>query len=142
MRRATILAVAILVVLGLVISGMLTLPRASAQAKPIVLKIQASFPATSLIYTSVLPVFAERVDKTSGGRLKIEALPAGTIVPPFEVVDATNRGVIDGDYTCTYYYIGKHRAAALFTDVPGGPFGLDTRSTTCRGTTRGEGPSS
>ena len=82
MRRATILAVAILVVLGLVISGMLTLPRASAQAEPIVLKIQASFPATSLIYTSVLPVFAERVDKTSDGRLKIEALPASTIVPP------------------------------------------------------------
>jgi len=27
---------------------------------------------------------------------------------------------------CTYCYIGKHKAAALFTDVPGGPFGLDT----------------
>jgi TRAP-type mannitol/chloroaromatic compound transport system substrate-binding protein len=61
---------------------------------------------------SVLPVFVERVEKASGGRLKIDALPAGTIVPAFEVVDATNRGVIDGAYTCTYYYIGKHKAAA------------------------------
>ena len=25
---------------------------------------------------------------------------------------------------CTYDYIGKHKAAALFTDVPGGPFGF------------------
>ena len=126
MKRATVLAAAVLAVLGLVISGMLTLPGASAQARPIVLKIQASFPASSLIYTSVLPVFADRVQKTSGGRVKVEALPAGTIVPAFEVVDATNRGVIDGAYTCTYYYTGKHMAAALFTDVPGGPFGLDT----------------
>jgi TRAP-type mannitol/chloroaromatic compound transport system substrate-binding protein len=126
MRRATVLAVAILVVLGLVFAGVLSLPGTSAQARPFVLKIQASFPPTSLIYTSVLPVFADRVEKTSGGRLKVEALPGGAIVPPFEVVDATNRGVIDGAYTCTYYYIGKHKAAALFTDVPGGPFGLDT----------------
>jgi len=69
---------------------------------------------------------ADRVEKASGGRLKVEALPGGAIVPAFEVVDATHKGVIDGAYTCTYYYIGKHRAAALFTDVPGGPFGLDT----------------
>ena len=125
MRRTILLAVAILVVLGLVAVGIQVLPGASAQSRT-VFKIQASFPPTSLIYTSVLPVFAERIEKASGGRLKIEALPTGTIVPAFEVVDATNRGVIDGAYTCTYYYIGKHKAAALFTDVPGGPFGLDT----------------
>lgn len=125
MRRAIVPAGAILVALGLAVSGILALPGVFAQSRT-VLKIQASFPAASLIYTSVLPVFAERVEKASGGRLKIDALPAGTIVPAFEVVDATNRGVIDGAYTCTYYYIGKHKAAALFTDVPGGPFGLDT----------------
>ncbi len=123
MRRAIVLAVAILIVLGLAASGILARPGAQSRT---VLKIQASFPPSSLIFTSVLPVFADRVEKASGGRLKIEALPAGSIVPPFEVVDATNRGVIDGAHTCTYYYIGKHKAAALFTDVPGGPFGMDT----------------
>jgi TRAP-type mannitol/chloroaromatic compound transport system substrate-binding protein len=125
MRKAILSAVVILVVAGLAVAGLLALSGASAQSRT-VLKIQASFPPTSLIYASVLPVFAERVEKASGGRLKIEHLPTGTIVPAFEVVDATNRGVIDGAYTCTYYYIGKHKAAALFTDVPGGPFGLDT----------------
>jgi TRAP-type mannitol/chloroaromatic compound transport system substrate-binding protein len=125
MRRAVIVAGAILIVAGVAVAGFLSLSGASAQSR-IVLKIQASFPPTSLIYTSVLPVFTERIEKASGGRLKIEPMPAGTIVPAFEVVDATNRGVIDGAHTCTYYYIGKHKAAALFTDVPGGPFGLDT----------------
>jgi TRAP-type mannitol/chloroaromatic compound transport system substrate-binding protein len=120
------LVVALLAVFGLFVVYSLAPAPAGGQARPITLKVQASFPPTSLIYTSVLPVFAERVDKASGGRLKIDAMPAGVIVPAFEVVDATNRGVIDGAYTCTYYYIGKHKAAALFTDVPGGPFGLDT----------------
>lgn len=117
---------AFLAVVGLLVAYALEPVPAEGQARPTVLKVQASFPASSLIYTSVLPVFAERLEKASGRRIKIEALPAGTIVPAFEVVDATNRGVIDGAYTCTYYYIGKHKAAALFTDVPGGPFGLDT----------------
>jgi len=117
---------ALLTAVGLLVAYALAPAPVGGQVRPTQLKIQASFPAGSLIYTSVLPVFAERVEKASGGRIKIDALAGGTIVPPFEVVDATNRGVIDGAFTCTYYYIGKHKAAALFTDVPGGPFGLDT----------------
>jgi TRAP-type mannitol/chloroaromatic compound transport system substrate-binding protein len=50
----------------------------------------------------------------SAGRLKIEMLPAGAIIPAFEVLDATNRGVIDGAHTATIYWVGKHRAAAIF----------------------------
>ena len=41
------------------------------------------------------------------------------------MADAVNRGVLDMAHTCTYYFIGKHKAAALFTDFPGGPFGMD-----------------
>lgn len=125
MKRHGRLLVVVLAVLALIVVQALAAAPVEAQ-RPVTLKVQASFPPGSLIYTSVLPVFAERVEKASGGRLKIEALPGGAIVPPFEVVDATNRGVIDGAFTCTYYYIGKHKAAALFTDVPGGPFGMDT----------------
>jgi TRAP-type mannitol/chloroaromatic compound transport system substrate-binding protein len=123
-HRAVLVIVIVVAVFGLFVWPGLVPDRAGAQ-RPTTLRIQASFPAASLIFTSVLPVFAERVEKASGGRLRIQALPAGAIVPAFEVVDATHRGVIDGAYTCTYYFIGKHRAAALFTDVPGGPFGMD-----------------
>jgi TRAP-type mannitol/chloroaromatic compound transport system substrate-binding protein len=108
-----------------VAGGHLVSGSATAQTRAVVLKAQASFPVASLLYGN-LQHFAERVEKLSGGRMKIEAFPGGAIVPPFEVADAVHRGVIDAAHTCTYYYIGKHKAAALFTDVPGGPFGMDT----------------
>ena len=40
--------------------------------------------------------FAERVDKLTGGTLKIETMAAGQVVPAFEVLDATNKKVLDG----------------------------------------------
>ena len=61
----------------------------------------------------------------SGGRLEIEVLPAGTMVPAFEVLDAVHKKVIDGGHTAAAYWVGKHRAATLFGPAPGGPFGMD-----------------
>ena len=51
----------------------------------------------------------------SGGRLTIEALPPGAVVPAFEVADAVNRGVLDMAHTRTYYFIGKHKATLMKT---------------------------
>lgn len=117
------------IVLGLLAAGVhvlgLDAGPVGAQAKATVLKAQASFPPTSLLFLDFKD-YAERVDKMSGGRVKIETLPPGAIVGAFEVADGVNRGVLDAAFTCTYYFIGKHRAAALFTDVPGGPYGMDT----------------
>jgi TRAP-type mannitol/chloroaromatic compound transport system substrate-binding protein len=112
---------------GFIISLLIVASQSQAQTqpRPIVWKVQASFPGASLLFEN-LKLFAERVEKMSGGRLKIEALPSGAIVGAFEVLDAANRGVLEGAHTCAYYYLGKHRAAALFTDVPGGPFGMNT----------------
>jgi TRAP-type mannitol/chloroaromatic compound transport system substrate-binding protein len=129
MRRHTLSLLALLAVVALVAAGLaaqvLAPAPAVAQAKATVLKAQASFPLTSLLFSGNFKPFTEQVEKMSGGRLKIEALPPGAVVPAFEVADAVNRGVLDMAHTCTYYFIGKHKAAALFTDVPGGPFGMD-----------------
>ena len=59
------------------------------------------------------------------GQVKIEVLAAGQIVPPFEVLDATNKKVLDGFHSISYYWVGKNPAAALFSGPPGGPFGMD-----------------
>ena len=96
----------------------------SVAQSPTVLKFQASFPPASMIFES-FQLFAKKVDLMSGGRLKIEVLPAGAIVPAFEVMDATHNKVIDGAHSATAYWVGKHRAAALFGPAPGGPFGMD-----------------
>ena len=122
------LVVHVAVVLVALIAGMalaeLRRPTPVTAQAPIKLKMQASWPPTSMFMDN-FRMFADRIKKASGGRLEVETLPAGAIVPAFEVVDATDRGVIDGAHTWSGYLIGKHMAAVLFTGGPGGPFGMD-----------------
>jgi len=98
-------------------------PGAAAQA-PVTLKMQASWPAALTLYDN-FTMFAQTVEKMSAGRIKIETLPAGAIVPAFEVLDATHKKVIDGAHTWAGYWTGKHKAGILFTGGPGGTFGMD-----------------
>ena len=95
-----------------------------AMAQTKVLKMQASWPASSTNYEQ-FQQFAKRVGEISGGRLKIETMPGGQIVPPFEVLDATHKKVIDGAHTWAGYWVGRNKAAVLVTGGPGGPFGMD-----------------
>src|SRR6266849_6395798 len=88
------------------------------------LKMQSTWPA-SLTLQDNFKMFADRVDKLTGGQVKIEALPAGSIVPPFEILDATHKRVIDGGHGVAYYWVGKNKAATLFSGTPAGPFGMD-----------------
>jgi len=97
---------------------------AGAQAQTVTLKMQATWPASLTLYEN-FTFFAERVSKISGGTLKIDAMPAGQVVPAFEVLDATNKKVIDGAHAWSGYWVGKNKAAILFTGGPGGTFGMD-----------------
>lgn len=86
------------------------------------LKFQASWPSGLTLYDN-FKMFAEKVEKMSAGRLKIETLPAGAVVGAFEVLDATARGVIDGAHTAPGYYSGKHWAAIPLSHGP--LYGMD-----------------
>ena len=97
-------------------------PQAPGGAKQ--LKMQSSWPA-SFTPQENFRFFVERVDKLTSGQLKIEALAAGQVVPPFEVLDATHKKVIDGAHSVSYYWVGKSKAATLFSSTPAGPFGMD-----------------
>src|SRR5207245_1124576 len=87
-------------------------------------KFQSTWPA-SLPLRGSFKMFPERVAKLAGGQVKIEAPPAGSIVPPFEILDATHKRVIDGGHGVAYYWVGKNKAATLFSGTPAGPFGMD-----------------
>jgi len=95
-----------------------------AHAQAVSLKIQAVWPAALTLYEN-LTWTADRASKLSGGTLKLEAMPAGQVVPPFEVLDATHKKVIDGAHSWGGYWTGKNKAAILFTGGPGGTFGMD-----------------
>ncbi|MBL8376331.1 MAG: TRAP transporter substrate-binding protein [Burkholderiales bacterium] len=106
-------------------AALLTCGTALAQAPaPKTLKMQSTWPA-ALTLQDNFRYFGERVDKLTGGSLKIETMAAGQIVPPFEILDATSKKVIDGGHGVAYYWVGKNKAAALFSGPPGGPFGMD-----------------
>lgn len=103
----------------------LATPRESAaQTAPTKLRFQSTYPPTSAIFQAA-QFWAGRVKAMSGGRVEIEMLPAGSIVPPFEVLDAVNKKVLDGGHSAIAYWVGKNRAATLFGDAPGGPFGMN-----------------
>ena len=54
----------------------------------------------------------------SGGRLKLDVLAAGAVVPAFQMADAVHSGVLDaGHGVCAYWY-GKHKAYSLFGTPP------------------------
>ena len=68
---------------------------ASAQAQQVVtLKMQATWPASLTLYEN-FTYFVERVGKISNGSLKIDAMPAGQVVPAFEVLDAVESAEAD-----------------------------------------------
>lgn len=96
----------------------------SVQAQTTSLKMQASWPAALTLYEN-FTFFADRVSKLSGGTLRIETMPAGQVVPAFEVLDATAKKVLDGAHTWAAYWTARNKAAALFTGGPGGGFGMD-----------------
>jgi TRAP-type mannitol/chloroaromatic compound transport system substrate-binding protein len=59
----------------------------------------------------------------TGGDLKIEVLPAGAVVPPFQLLDAVSKGTLDGGHGVLVYHYGKQTALALWGSGPG--YGMD-----------------
>ena len=50
----------------------------------------------------------------TGGEIKFEILPAGTVVGVKETLDAVDKGLIDCGFAWTHYWSGEHPAAMLF----------------------------
>ena len=73
----------------------------SAQAQTKVLKMQSSWPA-GIAAQDHFRIFADRLDKISGGQVKVDVMAAGQIVPAFEVPDAASKKVIDGYHSISY----------------------------------------
>jgi TRAP-type mannitol/chloroaromatic compound transport system substrate-binding protein len=97
-------------------------PASAQAAKPMVLKGQSSHPAASNFHL-IFKQWGEAVERMSGGRLKIETLPAGAIVPAFEVFDGTSRGVLDVGASPFGYILGKSLVGIPLSHGP--LFGMD-----------------
>lgn len=101
---------------GVATGSMLAAPAVLAQS-PIVMKMQTAWPSSN-IWQEFAQDYANRVDEMSGGRLKVELLPAGAVVGAFQVLDAVNDGVLDAAHDVPAYWYGKNKAASLFGTGP------------------------
>ena len=97
-------------------AAVVAMPNVS-RAKTTTLKMQGSWGAKS-VFTDMAKQYVERVEKMSGGRVKIDYLPSGAVVKAFQVQDACHKGVLDGAHTVTAYWYGKNKAASLFGTGP------------------------
>ena len=68
--------------------------------------------------------YAKTVAEMTGGRLQIDMVAAGSVVPPLQMQDAVHAGVLDGSHGVSDVWWRKSRAAALFGNPP--PFGWDS----------------
>jgi TRAP-type mannitol/chloroaromatic compound transport system substrate-binding protein len=93
-----------------------------SRAQTVTLKYQSTWP-TKDIFHEMAADYATRVNEMSGGRLKLDVLAAGSVVPAFGMQDAVHTGVLDAGHGVTAYWYGKHKAFSLFGTVP--PFGWD-----------------
>ena len=89
---------------------------------PISMRFQSTWPSKD-IFHEYANDFAKKVNDMTGGDLKIEVLPAGAVVPAFQLLDAVSKGVLDGGHGVLVYHYGKHTALALWGSGPA--FGMD-----------------
>jgi len=92
-------------------------PMISVAQSPIVLKMQGAWGAKD-VFNEMAEQYVQRVNEMAGGRLRIDFLVGGAVVKPFEVMDATHKGVIDGAHTVPVYWYGKSKVASLFGSGP------------------------
>lgn len=102
-------------------TGALAAPLVS-RAQTTSLRFQSTWP-TKDIFHEYAQDFAKKVNDMAGSRLKIEVLPSGAVVPAFQLLEAVNKGTLDGGHGVVAYHYGKNSALALWGSGPG--FGMD-----------------
>lgn len=108
-------------VAGAASAGALAAPMVNAQ-QVITLRFQSTWPARD-IFHEYANDYARKVNDMSAGRLRLEVLPAGSVVPAFGMLDAVNAGTLDGGHGVLAYWYGKNSAVALWGSGPA--FGMD-----------------
>ena len=102
----------------------LAAPALAQSAPSISWKLTTSFPSNLALISSGAQTFVEAVREMSDGRFNIELAPAGSIVPPLDVMNAVRDGKVDVAQTALFYHWGVQPALVFATGVP---FGMNAR---------------
>ena len=88
-----------------------------AAAPTIKWKVQSGFPSH---WQTGLPDLTRRLGELSGGRMSIEPLADGAVVPALQMLDAVHDGRLDAGYVSGGYAFGKDKAFAFMATIPFG----------------------
>ena len=100
------------------------LSEAYGQGTELTWEMATSWPTALVTLFGSAQFFAEKVGELTGGRLVINARPAGEIVGGLEVLPTVRDGGADVGHTASYYYVGLSPVQQFGTAVP---FGLTQR---------------
>src|SRR4051794_26323041 len=107
---------------GATTAAAVTAPNVVKAQGAISMRWQSTWPSKDIFHEYALD-FGKKVNDMTGGDLKIEVLPAGAVVPAFQLLDAVSKGVLDGGHGVLVYHYGKNTALALWGSGPG--YGMD-----------------
>jgi TRAP-type mannitol/chloroaromatic compound transport system substrate-binding protein len=107
---------------GAVGVGAMAAPHIATAQATTALRFQSTWPAKDIFHEYALD-FAKKVNDMTGGEVKIEVLPAGSVVPAFGLLEAVSKGTLDGGHGVLGYHYGKQNALALWNSGPA--FGMD-----------------
>ena len=105
-----------------VAAGAMSAPMIATAQTTTSLRFQSTWPSKD-IFHEYAQDFAKKVNDMASGRLKIEVLPAGAVVPAFQLLEAVAKGTLDGGHGVVAYHYGKNSALALWGSGP--TFGMD-----------------
>jgi len=103
---------------GATTAAAVTAPSVVKAQGAVSMRFQSTWPSKDIFHEYALD-FGKKINDMTGGDLKIEVLPAGAVVPAFQLLDAVSKGVLDGGHGVLVYHYGKQNALALWGSGPG-----------------------
>ena len=73
----------------------IAMPQVS-RAQTVTWKYQSTWPTKDIFHDDAVD-YAKKVNEMSGGRLKLDVLAAGAVVPAFQMSDAVHAGILDAN---------------------------------------------
>jgi TRAP-type mannitol/chloroaromatic compound transport system substrate-binding protein len=96
-----------------------------SRAQTVNWRIQSAWPARDIFHEFAVD-YAKRIAAMASGRLRIDVVAAGSVVPPLQMADAVHAGILDGCHGTASLWYKKHKAYAVFGAPPS--FGWDSHS--------------
>lgn len=107
---------------GVAAAATVAMPNIGRAQTPTRMRFQSTWPQQD-IFHEFAGDYAKKINDMTGGELVIEVLPAGAVVPAFQLLDAVSQGTLDGGHGVMVYHYGKQTALALWGSGPA--FGMD-----------------